>query len=184
MGNPIVKQLQFPNGETFDLPGGKSAPKTVYIGFDETYDYVCDGVADDIEFKEAIEYLKSISGGYLYVGNGEYTFDCVVRLWSNIHIVCQENVSFKACAQKTFSLESPTVINSNTIELSDEILSSLKEGQEIGFTDGSVGYLTTTDKGQHNFIMEINGYTVTVKYPLSTTASMFSLLYPGKFINN
>ena len=80
MGNPIVKRLQFPNGETFDLPGGKSAPKTVYIGFDETYDYVCDGVADDIEFKEAIEYLKSISGGYLYVGNGEYTFDCVVRL--------------------------------------------------------------------------------------------------------
>ena len=25
MGNPIVKQLQFPNGEIFDLPGGKSA---------------------------------------------------------------------------------------------------------------------------------------------------------------
>ena len=25
MGNPIAKQLQFPDGETFDLPGGKSA---------------------------------------------------------------------------------------------------------------------------------------------------------------
>ena len=32
-----------------------------------------------------------------------------------------------------------------------------------------MGYLTTTDKGQHNFIMEINGNTVTVKYPFKNT---------------
>ena len=27
MGNPIAKRLQFPNGETFDLPDGESALK-------------------------------------------------------------------------------------------------------------------------------------------------------------
>ena len=37
MGNPIAKQLQFPDGETFDLPGGKSAYELAKInGFTGT----------------------------------------------------------------------------------------------------------------------------------------------------
>ena len=135
----------------------------ITVGFSEDCSYQCDGENDNIEIQAAIDYAHSIGGGTVQVQPGEYNINCVVYMKSHVHLYAN-NATFIANKQWDFELDTPTTVESYDVTVSEEILKHLSVGQEIGFTDGSTGYITDETKGQHNFITGIQGNVITVEY--------------------
>ncbi len=136
----------------------------ITVGFSEDCSYQCDGENDNLEIQAAIDYAHSLGGGIVQIQSGNYNISCVVYMKSHVHLYAN-NAIFIANKQWDFELNTPTTEGYN-VTVSEEILKHLSVGQEIGFTDGSTGYITDETKGQHNFITGIRENVITVEYKI------------------
>jgi len=55
--------------------------------FDGTYDYRCDGTADDVQIQAAIDYLSAQGGGTVQLTSGVYLITTAISVVGNIRIV-------------------------------------------------------------------------------------------------
>lgn len=137
----------------------------VTVGTASDCDYICDGVADDVQIQQAVDYVNGLGGGDIIIRPGTYNITTCVYLKSHVHISAY-GATFEVEDQWSFELPTPTP-NSYTITLPAEVLAKVKFGQEIAFTDGSTGYVTDETKAQGNFITDISNGVATFENKVS-----------------
>lgn len=150
------------------------------VGFTTDCDFVCDGTADNIQVQAAVDGIAAKGGGIVYVRGGNYTFNCSVDPKSNVEINMSANTVIKMDDQQIWTLPEPTIANSNTVKVSDEILSYIQEGQMVGFTDGTPGYIYDNGTTRHaDCVTEIDkdAKTITLLFgmPDSTFTTMVTI---------
>lgn len=74
------------NSITKSIAYGALNKAFVTISRNNTGDYNCDGVADDVQFQSAIDDVNAAGGGEIFIKSGTYNFSTYVILRSNIII--------------------------------------------------------------------------------------------------
>ena len=146
--------------------GGGTSLNTVTVGTDSSCDYVCDGVADNIQFQQAINTISSRGGGTVLVKGGEYTFNACVNVLSYVHLEMQKDTVITLDDQQIWTLPSTTTAGATTITVSDDILDYIIVGQEVGFMNNETGYLIEGESAHRDFVTAINttNKTITLYY--------------------
>lgn len=145
-------------------------PTTKYavsVGLTSDCDFVCDGVADNVQFQQAIDRIASKGGGIVYVKDGNYTFNTSVHPKSNVELNMSADTVITMDEQQIWTLPEPTTIDEKTFTVSDEILDYISLYQLIGLTDGTAGYIYDNGTTRHSDIItaiDKNNKTVTVYY--------------------
>jgi hypothetical protein len=182
----ITKLILDNNTYDFGGSGGGTTiveKKLTYIktvGFSADNDYVCDGTADNIQVQAAINEVAAAGGGTVYILGGKYSFSCVVYLDSNVSVVMCYDTVIKLTNQYIATLPSKTTKGSATIAVTGEILKNIIVGQEVGFTNGKVGYVTEGENAFGTFVTAIDdkNNTITVlqapQYEFTTICTLNS----------
>lgn len=82
---PIVN-----SGTTKKVTIGNLRKGTIFtvVGLTEPADYLCDGVADDVQIKAAVDYVAALGGGLVFIKRGVYNFAGIVTVsTSNVSII-------------------------------------------------------------------------------------------------
>lgn len=80
-------------------------------------DYICDGVADQIEFNAAMTAVAALGGGDVLVRSGTYAVDDHINMQSNINLIFEQGSTLNLAAGKTIkvSAKSDVIIENMTV---------------------------------------------------------------------
>lgn len=79
---------------------------TATVGF-ENADYICDGVADDVQINAALSYVNSVGGGIVFMQGGTYTINSSLKMYNDT-ILQGSGMQTKIIAVNSFSGTTPT----------------------------------------------------------------------------
>jgi len=120
---------------------------TLVVGFDDTCDYVCDGVNDQVEINQAITDLSALGGGTVLLRRGTYDIRDQINLASYI-VVTGEGYATLLRIPDAFNANLPVFYGLN---ISNVLISDLRidgnranqtVGEQYGFYFSGVTYST------------------------------------------
>ena len=121
-------------------------------------DYKCDGVADDIEYQNAINKIATNNGGTIRVLAGIYTFKKAVYLTDNLNLIFEPGAIVKLANMDSANLMVDYGKDDTTVTVDDA--SSFVVGEHIGITlNSDTGYVY----GYMRKITDITGNVLTVE---------------------
>jgi len=136
--------------------------------FDGTYDYRCDGTADDVQIQAAIDYLAARGGGTVQKTDGIYTYAASIVMKDNVRVV----------GVGPATIDKPASASVTTMYDFGSVLGASLENCTI---DGSGTSITFTTTGMEVINGNINCYLLNViiqNYAFScTTGTKYFYLF-------
>jgi len=124
-----------------------SMPTTVMVSRepDRSGNFVCDGVADDVQINQAIAYVNGLGGGSVFIERGDYDIIQPIVLFSNINLFGGGSATHITCSVdnvRGIEVIGTGVTHKEYINISDLYLEGTGTGDANGIHIDYVDYMT------------------------------------------
>ncbi|MCK5431409.1 MAG: right-handed parallel beta-helix repeat-containing protein [Gammaproteobacteria bacterium] len=122
---------------------------TVVVGLSGNVDYLCDGVADDVQIQAAIDYVNGLGGGSVYSNQGDYSISDTILMKSNVSLILNHRA--KLILDDGVNKNVITATSVDKCFISGGEIDGNKANQSS--TSFGIRYVTTTNSGINNIVI-------------------------------